>query len=265
MDLKKVRKCLGIACIFSAITFHASAEPIDNPCAGLLSIVDRPTVGDSACVVPYKHIVLELGYQYQQLSQGAGQQQNFPEAEFRLGLPANNEFVFLPPNYIRQSMSSGYTASTVGLKHQIGYNQHWLGAVEALVTLPSGSNNFGSDGTGAAFNGILSYTFNPQFNLTFMFGGSSQTLSRNDGGARFTSVNPDVVFTWTPKDKIDFYAEVYGQSKTGPDQGSGFNFDGGVVYLLFKNVAVDLEFGQRISGTLGGFNHYVGTGMAIQL
>jgi hypothetical protein len=157
---------------------------------------------------------------------------------------------------------SGFSATTLGLKHEIGYNEHWLGAVEALITLPDGSAAFGNRGTGAAFNGIISYTFNPQFNLTLMLGGTTETQASHDGGRRFGSVNPDLVLTYSANDKIDLYAEVYGQSKTGPGEGSGFNSDAGVIYLVLPKLAVDAEVGQRISGNLTGFNQYVGAGIS---
>jgi len=245
------------------------ADTTDDPCGGpsaLLNIVDRPTIGDSACVVPVKKAVLEFGYQYQKLSHAAGHQQNFPETEFRLGIPAHNELVILLPNYIHQSMiqRSGFSAATIGIKHEIGYTKNLVATVESLFTLPNGSAAFGNKGLGAALNGIASYTVNSVLNLTFMLGGSTETTSSADGGQRFTSINPDIVLTYSLNPKVDLYGETYGQSKTGPGAGSGFNFDGGIIYLLYPALTVDLEFGQRISGDLGGFDHYIGTGMAIE-
>lgn len=264
MIYKKLGKLFFALGILSGIPTHVFADANDNPCVGslaLLSIVDRPTVGDSACVVPFKKAILELGFQYQKVSH-AGYQQNFPEAEFRLGLPANTEFVVLS-NYIHQNFSprAGYAASVVGVKHQLGTSKEIQSAVEGLFTLPSGGKVFGSNSLGGAFNGIVSYNISSQFNLTCMFGVSSQTTSSNAGGQRFTSVNPDLVFTWSPKDTLDVYGEVYGQSKTGPGKGSGFNFDGGMIYLIRQNMTVDLEYGQRMSGVLDGFDRYVGTGL----
>lgn len=244
------------------------ADTVDDPCGGpsaLLNIIDRPTVADSACVVPYKKVVLETGYQYQQLTHSAGNEQNFPEAELRIGLPIKNEFVAVLPNYVHQSMSSqsGFMATTLGIKHEIGYTEHWLGAIESLFTLPDGNAAFGSKGVGVALNGIVAYTFNPQYNLSLMLGGTSQTQPSNAGGQRYTSINPDLVFTYTATDKLEVYGEIYGQSKTGPGEGSGFNFDGGILYLLLPIVAVDVEIGQRISGNLDGFQHYVGAGLSV--
>jgi hypothetical protein len=63
---------------------------------------------------------------------------------------------------------------------------------------------------------------------------------------------------------LDIYGEAYGQTRTGPNQGSGFNCDGGVIYLLNKNMTLDAEVGQRISGALQGFQHYIGVGGAIR-
>lgn len=263
MTAKQIRQ-LCLALLSYAIPLIVFADP----CAGdnaLLNIIDRPSTADSACVVPFKKMVLELGYQYKTLISPSGQQQNFPETEFRLGLPANNELSILLPNYLQQSLSphAGFSAATLGIKHEIGYNQHWLGTVEALLTPPSGSRAFGSHGLGATVNGIVSYTVNPQLNFTLMFGVSSETQSSHDGGQRFTSVNPDLIVTYSLTQHMDIYGEVYGQSKTAPNQGSGFNVDGGLLYLVLPHFLVDIEAGQRISGHLTGFNHYVGAGMGI--
>ena len=221
MTLKQNKIFLLIIYFLWSCGGNALADTANNPCAGLLSIIDRPTIADSACVVPYGNLVGEFGYQYQELRLD-GQQQNFPEAEIRLGLPGNNELAVLLPNYIHQTkpLQTGDSAVTVGIKHEIGYTQRWLGTEEGLIRLPSGGNNFGSDGLGVTVNGIISYTFNPQFNLTFMFGESSLTTSSSQGGQRYTSTNPDLVFTWSPNKKVDIFAEIYGQTNTGPNAGN---------------------------------------------
>ncbi|NNM60441.1 MAG: transporter [Legionellales bacterium] len=247
---------------------HALADTVSDPCSGsggLLSLVDRPTAADNACPVPYDQAILEMGYQHQELYP-TGNQNNYPQPEVRFGLPYSTEFVFLPPNFIAPSVSpAGFGASTIGLKHELGYTENWLGSIESLVTLPTGSDANGSDGTGIAVNGIINYTFNSHFTLSGMFGVTSETVSESSGGDRFSSFNPDLVLTWTLGDTSTFqvFAEVYGQTHTGPDQGSGFNADGGVAYLVFKMLSVDVEYGHRLSGLLGGFDHYVGTGLAL--
>jgi len=150
----KRRACVFAGALIAAAPIYstnarAQAET-EDPCGGpsaLLAIMDRPTVSDSACVVPEKQVVLELGGQWTRFRDGT-HGFNLPEAEFRAGIPGNNELVFLPPNYNRQTgagmAASGPSAAVVGVKHELGYTGKWLGAVESLVTLPSGSAAFGS-------------------------------------------------------------------------------------------------------------------------
>lgn len=249
------------------ISFSVFADTIENPCGGpsaFLNIIDRPTVGDSPCVVPSKKSVLETGYEYQSLHSSSGHQQNFPESELRLGIPASNELVLLLPNYIHQSInpSAGFGATTLGIKHEIGYNKNWIGTIESLFTLPTGSDGFGSNALGVAINGIVGYAIKSNLNINFMFGGSTQTQSAFNDGERYTSFNPDIVFTYIVNPKVNCYAEVYGQTQAGPEQGGGYNFDGGFVFLPLQFLSMDLEFAQRINGSLGGFNHYFGAGMS---
>jgi hypothetical protein len=246
------------------------ADTIANPCGGpsaLLALVDRPTVGDSACVIPFKQALVEMGYQYQQVIHPTGYQHNLPAATLRVGLPASNEIVLLLPNYNHQSVAprSGVGATTLGVKHEIGYTEKWLGAVESLITLPSGSSAFGSQAAGIAVNGIVNYTFNSSWGLSCMLGVSTQTEPNANGGQRYTSVNPDLVLTYVFNPKVNFYGEFYGQSKTGPGQNSGYNMDAGVLYLILPTLVVDLEAGQRLTGQLDGFNHYIGAGLSIEI
>ncbi|MGE5300237.1 MAG: transporter [Acidobacteriota bacterium] len=197
----------------------------------------------------------------------------FPQAEVRVGLPGRNEFVLLPRNYNRQRMGAasgspaqeitGFSAVTLGLKHELGYTRHWLGAVEALFTLPSGGSAFGSRGLGMAFNGIAAYAPSEQIGLSVQLGLSSQTNPVLAGGGRFTSLVSNFVATWQPAERLQFYGEIYGQSSTGLGRGAGYNADGGVQYLITPSWEVDLEGSVRLVGDLGGFTHYFGAGMGL--
>ncbi|MGQ3891415.1 transporter [Legionella sp. CNM-4043-24] len=246
------------------------ALAMENPCHGpgqLLNIVDRPNNADSACSVPAGRFEFEMGYQNQTLRDPSGNQQNYPSAEFRFGLPHNSEIFLLAPNYIQQSIAptAGFTQTSGGLKHQLWYNNTWLVTIEGLVNLPDGSAAFGNKHIGEAFNAIISYNINSRLNLTLMAGGSSITESRLDGGQRFYSLNPDLVLTWSLNDKSSVYAEVYGQSKTGYGEGSGFNADVGILYLIRPNVALDFSGSQHLSGYPGGFEHYIGAGLSVMI
>ncbi|MDA8173969.1 MAG: hypothetical protein M0018_05175 [Nitrospiraceae bacterium] len=238
-----------------------------NPTA-LLSLLDRPTFSDSACSAPLGHAVLELGFQHANVrGEGGGTADNYPEAELRYGLPGANEFKVLASNYTSQraglpeEASFGLSATSVGFKHELGYNAKWLGAVEAILTLPSGNDAFGSRGLGATFSGIAAYSLTDQIGLSLQLGVGSLTDPVSAGGGRFTSFNQFLTVTWDPVERLQFYGEVCGQTKTSHDEGAGYNFDGGIQYIVAHWLEVDAEEGVRLSGNLGGFTHYYGAGM----
>lgn len=248
---------------YSALATSSNKTSCGGP-SDLLLFVNRPSVADSACVVPDKSVVLELGYQYQVLID-EGIQQNFPQTQLRLGLADRFEFNVILPNYNHQTVHpyTGFNASAIGMKHEIEANETWILSIDGSVILPSGSASFGEKRVGGLFNGIFNYNVTSEISLLGMLGISTQTQSINDGGQRYSSINPYVDLSWS-KEKISIYGEIYGQSKTGPENGSGFNLDTGVLYEVKKNIVIDLEVGQRLSGELFGFSRYIGTGIAIQ-
>lgn len=239
-----------------------------NPCVGrdaLLAVLDRPTVADSSCVVRPDHVVIEAGFAHATLyPSGSGHGWNAPEMEIRIGLPHDNELVFLPPNRVIAPGADGYTASVVGLKHEFDVSSAWQFAAESLVTLASGDPNQGSAGTGVAINGVASYSPSSTVGLSLMAGFTSDTEPSNLGGGRYTSFNPDGVVTWEFLPPWQLYLEVYGATHTGVGQGSGYDADGGIQILLSRNMEIDFEAGTRLSGDLGGYSHYVGAGLGLE-
>jgi hypothetical protein len=243
-----------------------ASEPTEaDPCANLLAALNRPTNGDSVCVVKSGKIILEGGFQYQALYPGEGHATTYPNSQVRFGLPSSNEISILLPSFIRQygtetGTNSGLTAPTAGLKHQFPNIDNWSMAAEGLFTLPTGSAEFGSKSLGFTAAGIVSYDITDTVSTTLMLSYSTQTTSSSEGGNRFNSINPDFVFTWECRDDIQLYAEVYAQTKTGYDQSDGYNADTGIQYLVTKNIELDIEYGQRLGGQLDEFAHYVGAG-----
>lgn len=249
--------------IYSAITL-AQEKLTKDPCSGdsaLLALIDRPSVQDSSCVLNINQVILEVGAQYNSLTSGHGNL-NYPELELRLGLPEKNEIFLLLPNYYQQD-GSGFGATSAGIKHEFFYTEKIILSAEGIFTLPSGGGAFGSAGFGSEVNGIVSYILSPTISTTLMLGFSTETVPSNAGGGRYNSFNPDLVVTWQPKNDLQFYGEVYGQSKISSHQGSGFNLDGGIQYLIQPFWEIDIEAGKRISGNLGGFNYYVGAGTGL--
>ena len=152
---------------------------------------------------------------------------------------------------------------SLGVKHELGYTAHWQWTAGAFATLPSGDREFGSPGLGVAANAIVSYSRSGPFGASLMLGVTSETTPSVAGGERYLSINPDFVVTWQSTQRLQFYAEVYGQSHTGHGQGWGSDADGGVQYLITPSFEVDLEEGVRIQGNLGRFSHYTGVGIGL--
>lgn len=247
------------------------ADMIDNPgCSGptaLLSIINRPSVADSPCVVPNKHLEVEMGYQYLSLIDTFGDAQGGPTAQLRLGLLNRTEFTVLLPTYTRFSHLpySGINSTTVGLKHELGNSKQWIASVESLLTVPGGSRALGTPELSAAFNGIVSYAPVSSFSASLMLGGTTIAIPHVFGGGRYTSINPDLVLTYYFTQTLLSYVEFYGQSRTGigTGTGSGANVDVGVVRLFTPDFTLDVAYFQRLNGTLGGFERGVTLGFAL--
>jgi hypothetical protein len=201
--------------------------------------------------------------------EGSSKADSYPQAEVRFGLPGRNELKILAPNYASQrsgtpqEASSGLSATSIGFKHELGYTSKWLGSVEAVLTLPSGNDVFGSRGLGTTINGIVAYSLSAHVGLSLQLGVSSLTDSVLAGGRRFTSFNQFLATTWNPIERLQVYGEFYGQTQTARNEGVGYNFDGGLQYLVTRWLEADLEAGVRLTGNLGGFTHYYGVGIGI--
>ncbi|HVC29675.1 MAG TPA: transporter [Steroidobacteraceae bacterium] len=276
MNEQRVLFALALAALASAIVPAAHAAASTLPCSGpsgLLGLLDRPTVGDSTCVVPEGMTVIEAGATAGNVYGGPGGRiDTLPNLELRWGLPDDSEFLWLPPNFQYQSADGGpgapaptvrgFGPTTVGVKHELGYTAEWQWIAEALATLPSGDSTFGSHGVGGALNAVVSYGNGP-LGVSLMVGVTSQTEPTAAGGQRFQSFNPDLVVTWESTSRLQFYGEMYGQSHSGYRQGWGTDVDGGVQYLVTADLEVDLEEGARVQGNLGGFSNYTGVGLGL--
>lgn len=201
-----------------------------------------------------------------------GRLYTLPNLTLRWGLPDDSELVWLPPGFQYRSVAGepgapaatmrGFGPTTIGVKHLLGYTEHWQWTAEALATLPSGDSAFGSHGPGGALNAIVGYGNGPM-GVSLMMGATSQTEPTAAGGRRFQSFNPDLVLTWASTSRLQLFAEIYSQSHSSPLQGWGTDADGGLQYLAAPDLVVDLEEGVRIQGDLGGFANYTGVGLGL--
>lgn len=251
---------------------------IADPCAGpgaLLAILDRPTIGDSACVVKPGVALLEMGYTYQKTTgPNANTLTTVPQAEFRLGLIKNLELIALLPNYMLQKNTpanaphttvSGYSDLGIGVKYEFGYTKHWLFTADAIINYPSGSDNFSKQGMGITVNSITAYSITSQLGLSLQLGISSQTAPIETGAViRYTSFNPDLTFTYQFNDKSQIFVELNDTTNAGPGEGNQSFIYGGFQYLITPKFEVDIEVGHRLNPEANSSVNSIGFGVGIQ-
>lgn len=258
---KKLNFKLAIGLFLPSLSLYAG----DDPCRGkgmMLTLINRPSFSDSACTVPLKKLLLEGGFQNQQIIEG-GTQINAPELSIRLGLSKNSEFVINPSNYIHQTIYpfSGTTPTWLGVKYRIYYNKNWVITGEGLFSPPSGNKAFGSRHVEGTINGIIFHEINENFSWQFQMGISELSDPQISGSHRYQSFNPDFVMSYTFKQKIDMYLEFFGQTKTSSTESFGLIGGIGLIYLFNSKTTFDISFYQRIKGELLGFEHFIGAGM----
>lgn len=256
------------AVLIFLIYVNASGEQIPPLCAGgvnqLLTLVDRPSIAYSPCTVPKQLILIESGYNYAQVIP-RNNAHIVPQTEIRIGIMNNSEIDIFPPQYIYQFpiKASGFTSSSIGLKHVAYYDEHQLITLQGYITPSSGSDYYGTRSTGFLINAIYNYGFDSGVSISTLAGLLSSADSPNQDNQRFYSFNPIVVLGWSLSDKLAPYIELYGQSKTASNEGWGLSMDTGFNYLVAKNLTVDMEYGQSISGGISGIKRYIGAGFVL--
>ena len=235
------------------------------PCldASILDFTDRGTITDTPCVLATKKVLVEGGYQYADLVGDGGRLQSVPQMEVALGLPLKTEIFALLPVYEHQTgpLVTGFTATAIGVKKEMFHGEKWVVSGQGIITPPGGSTAFGNPNTSYTINAILGYTISSQFSLTSMLGRSSISSASAAGGGRYNSFNPSIALLYSPTEKLNFFGEIYSQTQTYVDEGAGYDVDGGIIYILSKSTALDIEIGQRIHGNIGEIEKYVGAGL----
>ena len=258
--------------VASSSTAPAS-QNVDDPCDGLLAVLDRPTEADSPCVVKPGRVIAEMGYQSGPIKNSdIGQLSFFPQAELRYGLPENWELKLFPPNYLSETQRtfaggdtiSGFGDAAFGAKYEFGYFGGFVFAADTKITVPTGRAAFSDGGPEVNVQGIISYSITSALGISGMLGVSTLTYRANDGSVvRFTSVNPDVVVTYQINDKLELYSELFGNTATTPLEGPNLTLQGGVQYLLTKSLEIDASIGTLLRGPVGLQSRYFnfGTGL----
>lgn len=234
----------------------------------MFPLVDRPSSFDSPCSVPAGQWMLEGGYQYQTLSEEPRSDASvFPSLEVRYGLPKASEFFIYLPTVVASPLntSRGVTETSLGLKHELFFTESFVASVVAQFYQPSGSYYAGVQSPGAEVSLIMEEFLTDALSVTAMLSVLREGQPKSEQNLQYTSFNPGILVGLTLNPYVMFFTELYGQTKVSPVLGSGYNINGGLIFLVADNATFDIEASHRLTGYLGGFNAYVGVGGTIKL
>lgn len=247
--------------LFPETSMATDACNTDN----ILAVINRPTIAVSPCVVSADHLLTEGGFEHLDLV--AGSYANvYPDTQIRFGLGHATEVYAYTPVYVENHASpyAGNTTFAVGGKHVFLNKDPFVLTLDAVVYPSGGSVYYGFQTTSAQINGIANYSMDP-WSISLILSIMSLSQPYNLPNQTAAAFGPDLVVSYTINPKMYVYGEIYGQTKVSPNTGSGFNFDGGLAYLVRNNITVDIEASSRITGLLGQFSTYIGFGGTIQL
>lgn len=127
MNLRNLVSLLSTTVLLTAPSLAFATITSSNLCTGpnaLLSLVNRPSVLDSVCVVPQHDTIWEMGSNwYALLDEGSAV--NLPQAVYRHGFADYFEFSVILPSYYHESVQprAGFGPTTLEVKHELVANE----------------------------------------------------------------------------------------------------------------------------------------------
>lgn len=226
----------------------APADACGAPQTNLLTAMDRPSVGYSACAVKSGEAIVEAGY-----ANASGSGSNvaaYPQGLLRVGTAPGLEL---------DLFENGRFDSGFGTKYEFWHDGGRAFAADFLYTVPTGSAAFTAGAPIETLNLDYSAPLSKVFGAAATVGvQSSYAPSLSGISSRFISVLPSVVVTdqWNPRAQA--FIEAFAQTRTRPDGGALFGLDAAVQYLLTPQFELDVETGRTITDSAR--SHYVGIG-----
>lgn len=228
-----------ILILATAIAPSPSPGPTADPCSvnghtALLGVLNRPTIGFSACAVRRGEGVAEGGYQNQW---GSPPLASYPQGFIRYGVARNFEADLAPP-------SRGGAAHTgFGMKWEAAHDARSALGFDLLYTAPAATLNVDY---GRALSSVFGF-------------GTTIGVQRTTG---YSALLPSAVVTNQFNSRTQLYAEAFGVTRTSVAGGGLFGVDYGVQYLVTPALELDLELGQTTNA--GAHANYIGAGTGVR-
>ncbi len=221
-------------------------------------VTDRPDFTESAVTVPT--LQLEAGYTFTRA--GEADAHSFGELLLRVPLSGRIELRLGANSLIvRESPgddATGVEDASLGFKLALAPGSGAAPAVAVIAgaTLPTGSNEFGSDHVQPG--ATLSLAWDLTNHASLGWNGGYAYVS--EAGARFSEWASSLALGYALAPRLGGYGEVYG-FLTPDEQGGNSSFiNGGLTYLLTADLQLDARIGAGIDG--GDAGTYVGVGVS---
>jgi len=224
---------------------------------------DRPGIADGSSVVGSKTFQLESGIQLEYRRSGDIHEHTFfIPTLLRFGIGNRWEARIEGNTYTRDTtfdsgiktdQASGFAPTSLGFKYHLyqssGENQLSLGTI--VRVFPAwGSHEFRAEHTTGDIRLAADWNFAPRLKLS---------LNPNIGVARyeddqnrlFTALLFATTLNYAPTKKLNPFIDVGVQAPEATEGKTSAILDGGLAYILGRNVQLDAGFGTRVHGVTG--------------
>ena len=238
-----------------------STPPPEDQCRGTVSLLaelNRPTIGFSTCTIEPNTIVLEEGYQAEQLrTQSLAQYQGFE----RFGVTQSLEFDAVGPvfNWLstQGTTATGFTDSGVGAKYRLPMRGSLLLALDGLYTTPNGTRSFSTGSSTQTLNLDASTSISKMTGI-----GTTLALVHT---AQSWVFMPSGVLTQQVASNSQLYFEYVAVSNIGAGEGGRAFLDYGFQQLFGPYLELDIERGTTFAPVSGKGFRYFGVGVGLKL
>lgn len=235
---------------------QTSAEPdLINP--------DRPGIADGSTVVGSKTFQIESGIQLEFRQSGDSRAHTlFIPTLLRFGLASHWEARIEGNTFTRvatfdqgnmTNQTSGFAPTSIGLKYQFynsgGDHEVTLGTI--IRVFPRwASRDFRTQHTTGDIRLAADWNFAPRYKLS-LNPNIGVARYENDQGRRFTAGLFAVTLNYLPTKKLNPFIDVGVQSPEISEGQSSAIVDGGLAYVIERNLALDASVGTRVHGITG--------------
>lgn len=246
----------------NALTFlllcvvQINAFPDDDPI-----VADRPGFSTGTYTVKPEKLNVEIGYQYAFNNNGIDQStQTLPLLTLRTGLSSKVELDLLWDGWNfddtdNQPSDTSTADVSIGGKYRLHESPNYNLTVLGLLSLPIGSSPSTSDRVDPLLGLLWDYSLSSQVSLFGVFQASSFKYE----GDRVYDAQVAIGASFSHADRIGTFIEIYSILPSEAKLDDEIVIDGGITYLLSKDVQLDINAGVGLNNFS---NNFLGFGIA---